>query len=371
MSCFPFLYWYVDVETLYSLNRTCREAWAAYRALDIKSYARRFPSPRERLRVFANYYAALPAPGSAQWLASRSYVGGSEMSTWMGLNPYQTCEQLIRRKRGIERFLGNEATNWGNIFEPVLFEIVSARLGARLLELGSIPGLYADGEVVQSYTPDRVGVISQAALRRHVPRFVPTPGLEEREELVVLFEAKCPFRRVPNDRVPEYYLPQPLLGACTISITEACVFADGMFRQCPRAELNFNTCHSRGREARPPEAIGCVLFFAETPLAAEPVDLGLAGAPQFRTILHRAVREHQLRVVYPRVCARGEDVNAWLAEVTALGQPYAILPWKLFKLSLVHVPIQPDFLERHTALLLEARRRIKEYVNPDTQFTRD
>lgn len=357
-AVFGLCYWYVDVETLYNLNRVCRAAWEAYRALDINKFSASFTCPRDRLRVFANYYAGLPAPGTDEWLRTRSYVGGSEISTWLGLNPYQTADDLLYDKFYKNRgagFKGNEFTVWGNWFEPVLFQVASDKLGAKLLELGSIPGFCADGEIVQSYTPDRIGVVSRNKLAWSNSQFSSDPS-----DVIVLFEGKCPFSRVPDGRVPAHYVPQPLLGACTIPIVEACAFVDGMFRRCKREEFHFNVLydqelHGEFKCTRAPIAIGCLLFGSE-----RAVDLG-SDTNALKRLIRKSI-DNRFTPEYKYITKGQADPKEWLDSMFA--QNCAVLPWKLFKLHIIDVPIQPDFLQKNIPLLLSARERIKSYVDP-------
>lgn len=54
----------------------------------------------------------------------RTYIGGSDISAILGVNPYRTKLQVWLEKTGqAEPFAGNEATRWGNILEgPVAAE---------------------------------------------------------------------------------------------------------------------------------------------------------------------------------------------------------------------------------------------------------
>lgn len=206
--------------------------------------------PRQILRLYKYYYRDTPNPAEDRSRKLRAgAIGGSEMGTLVGCNPYQKRKDLLASKLGLEKFTGNTATRWGNLMETALFNASDLLLGAESIELGSIPGLRnAAGDIIQMYTPDRLSVIDTRRYRQVIQVWNPdfdleTLALPERAELLVLGEGKCPLNRVPNGDVPKQYLAQPLTGACTIPVTDTCLFVDGMFRKCSVADFGYNTAY--------------------------------------------------------------------------------------------------------------------------------
>lgn len=57
-----------------------------------------------------------------EWLKGRHSIGGSDSSTFIGMNPYKTNNQLWKEKKGIVKVkeLSNSAIDHGNDLEPVL-----------------------------------------------------------------------------------------------------------------------------------------------------------------------------------------------------------------------------------------------------------
>lgn len=55
------------------------------------------------------------------------FVGGSDIATILGINPYKTQYELAREKVGIVKsdFKGNEYTQYGNIMEPQIREYIN------------------------------------------------------------------------------------------------------------------------------------------------------------------------------------------------------------------------------------------------------
>jgi hypothetical protein len=201
-----------------------------------------------QLRVFLDYYRYLPKQGSDEWRKNRQAIGGSEIGTLMGINPYQKLRDLIANKAGLRSFSGNISTRWGNLFEDVLFGMLSNLLGTDLYETGSIPGLRdRNGRVLTHYSPDRLGCVKEVSLMSIMNQFNTEIDVVNEEILalgessyITLFEGKCPLSRVPNDKIPEHYIMQPKVGACTIPIVEQMVFADAMYRKCAIEDIGFS-----------------------------------------------------------------------------------------------------------------------------------
>ena len=62
----------------------------------------------------------------------RSFLGGSDAGTILGVNPFQTAYELWRVKVGIDQpFAGNVATQWGHYFEDLVARAASERLGVQ------------------------------------------------------------------------------------------------------------------------------------------------------------------------------------------------------------------------------------------------
>lgn len=68
------------------------------------------------------YYSVSIYKTHEEWLQGRHSIGGSDASTFIGMNPYKTANQLWREKKGIiqAKELSNSAIEHGNALEPVL-----------------------------------------------------------------------------------------------------------------------------------------------------------------------------------------------------------------------------------------------------------
>ena len=64
-------------------------------------------------------------------------LGGSDIGTVLGLNPYQTIDELWRIKTTrASGFEGNAATHWGHILEDVVAQEFAAVTGRKVMRSG-------------------------------------------------------------------------------------------------------------------------------------------------------------------------------------------------------------------------------------------
>lgn len=139
----------------------------------------------------------LPKQRSPAWLASRitePHVGGSEVATVMGLNPYKKWEEMLLEKATAAlpeptpddvppASFGGIACHWGTLFEPVIEAHVARECGAPVLatDLGSVPG-----QRDHRYSADGIGVFdfwmhAETAVSVVLPVASPVPARRSRE----------------------------------------------------------------------------------------------------------------------------------------------------------------------------------------------
>lgn len=125
------------------------------------------------------------AQRTPEWYAKRmNHVTASMMATVCNANPYETRSSAVKRKTGVERpFTGNAATAHGNKYEMEAILKYEALTGAKCLEFGLLESLNENEEFLAG-SPD--GITSTGRL----------------------IEVKCPFRRTPTEKVPDYYFYQ-------------------------------------------------------------------------------------------------------------------------------------------------------------------
>lgn len=189
--------------------------------------------------------AEAPAQKSQEWYSlKRKTIGGSEVATVLGLNPYKKPHQLIAEKIGLpgNEFDGNSATRWGNLFETVTrdFSVKFLKMEHDIIEMGSVPGVIQG----QRYSPDGIGVVKLKTNNEDEDSDVEEDEEESIKDnydnFIVLFEFKAPFKTIPDNKVPKHYMPQILTGLLTINIAEIALFVNNCYRKCPLKDLNFN-----------------------------------------------------------------------------------------------------------------------------------
>jgi putative phage-type endonuclease len=197
---------------------------------------------KQVLLEFIELNKFLPEQGSEEWLKSRlETIGGSEIATIIGLNPYQTIKKLINQKIGLTKFSKAAPLWFGNIMEYTLQQYTEIIFNTKIYETGSIQ--YEKSKYIK-YSPDGISVIDKKKLHKilkdeHYENHInPRSNFDNKhddykDELLILFEFKNPYMRVlkPNE-IPIYYKPQPQLGLEVIDICEVSIFIESVFRFC-------------------------------------------------------------------------------------------------------------------------------------------
>lgn len=212
-------------------------------------------SKTRQLNAFIDYYHWLPLQGGAKWIQGRALgIGGSEMSVLTEENEHKDMRNLIAGKVKLPEgeFDGSIATRWGNLFEPVLNLYVELLMNVKIYETGSIPGIFkrANGKPIQNYSPDGLAVVKKEDYKYVIdqtsqhyfnkndsadPRFKALP-----DELILLYEFKNPYMRLPKGVVKADYISQPKTGMCTIPIVDATLFVDGVIRKCSIGDFDLS-----------------------------------------------------------------------------------------------------------------------------------
>ncbi len=191
-------------------------------------------SLQKQVDEFIDAAGAAPAQKSAEWYLLKSKtIGGSEIATVIGYNPFKKVKDLIAEKIGIceHPFTGNIATRWGNIFEGLTREWTQRVLlmGAPIKETGSLAGMIDR----QRYSPDGLGVVRLMNEENQL------------DDYIVLFEFKSPFRSLPDGKIPKQYRPQTQTGMMTIPMVELSIFVSNCFRKCAIRDIGFTMTYDK------------------------------------------------------------------------------------------------------------------------------
>lgn len=194
-----------------------------------------------KLTNFLNKHSDLPKQGSSEWLAQRkNTVGGSQIASIMGINKYENLKQFILSKTNKYTFKKAPPLWFGSLMEPCVEQYVAHVYNTKTYETGSLPCEFNDK---LSYSPDGLGIVPKNKLQelssQGILHDLDCEGLPDHP--IVLFEFKSPYMRViSSGDIPEYYLPQPLLGMEIIDISDISVFIECVFRFSSISDLRNN-----------------------------------------------------------------------------------------------------------------------------------
>jgi hypothetical protein len=118
------------------------------------------------------------------------------------------------------------ACTWGNLLETCVRQHCEYEYKTVIYETGSIPS-----SANQAMSPDGIGIVK-----------VNNNG--QIENRIVLFEYKVAFMRtiIPG-QMPNYYIPQVLIGLETLAICDFAIFVETTIRRCPLNTPGSNKFH--------------------------------------------------------------------------------------------------------------------------------
>jgi hypothetical protein len=151
-----------------------------------------------------------PEQKSQEWVNRRIYtIGGSEIAKVIGKSKYGNVYDFIKDKAFPGGFMGNLYTKFGSYFEIITKKLMEELFTTNIYELPSLPG----GLEFTSYSPDGVSIVLAIGM-------------------AILWEFKAPFSRIPNNQIPDEYIPQVKLGLQTIKWCDGAMFVNILYRIC-------------------------------------------------------------------------------------------------------------------------------------------
>jgi hypothetical protein len=202
---------------------------------------------------------------------------------------------------------------------------------------------------------------------------------------IALFEFKCPFNRIPDGKIPGYYLPQVKTGLDIIPIVDVGLYVEAVFRRCGWGDLNHLPTYDKQlvprTSGRNVLAYGFVGFYSdvsewlgEAELELKQLeaimiedgyeindtnDLGECTPQIFHKIMSLFDRKH-IKPWYSSTVylegpashhthdATSEQLDAFVEECRG-GQSrkyiWGVLPWKLFRVDYHWVDKTPGYLD--------------------------
>jgi len=123
-----------------------------------------------------------PDQRSAEWHTQRSnMLTASDVATALGLNPYETPQDLMYKKCGFRRYQDTSHMDYGTRLEAEARDKYCERTGETVFEIGLVP-------------------------HPELPWLGGSPdGITDSGKLI---EIKCPPKRAITPTVPKYYIPQ-------------------------------------------------------------------------------------------------------------------------------------------------------------------
>lgn len=212
------------------------------------------------LETYLKGVEASPDQKTPEWYELRkTTIGGSEIATILGLNPYSKIKDLIGNKLGLNTFSGNTATRWGCLFEDVTekWTEIALNMTDTIRAVGSVKGRIEG----QRYSPDGLGVVK---LLNH-------EGTST--YYIILFEFKAPLGTLPNGKIPKHYMPQIQTGLTSIKICDYAIFTNNCYRKCSLDDVAFNGTYDKkfhagdykkrkfGLEREMPYGAGVICFY--------------------------------------------------------------------------------------------------------------
>lgn len=319
-----------------------------------------------------------PLQLSTEWFAlrekgsrKRGRIGGSDIASLLGCNPYRSRKQLMLDKQGLKKKqLGNMfAMNFGTIFEEVAVSCFEDVYNTKIM-CKNISIVDPQGYDCMIYSPD--GVCALPVHRNgtvcidyddknydKINRFVP-----------VLIEIKCPSSRslTTDGNVPKYYYPQMQAGMLAIDIVQAAVFIDNQFRVCSYQQLftdseysnehNYSIHFKSGQvDNDVPMYRGAILLYGKLPddidtkyLRKENIggkrvyDIGNSTFRTFTNILGH-MRDNKIKYEYLSPCDTVDDLDIVTKVSESTDDIISIISWKLFDVTYTLVPKDMEYID--------------------------
>lgn len=131
-----------------------------------------------------------------EWLEARKpYLGGSEVSSIVGLNHFQSRLELYKRKKGLlAPIQENNSMEMGHLLEPVIVELLERRAGYKAIKntAGNLIYFSEDYPFAEA-SPDRIGYL---------------PNYPKKEAYKCIIEIKSTQLRIDAEDLPASWICQ-------------------------------------------------------------------------------------------------------------------------------------------------------------------
>lgn len=364
----------------------------------------------DKLRRMIARYDNVPRQRTEGWYATKSKsIGGSELATLLGINPYSSRTKMLARKAGLDGgFTGGIACWWGTMFESVSEELVAMTFSSPVI--GTDIHIRSETLPAHANSPDGYTIIAFAATDEGWDLCLNPEAAIESGQVVVpvpsLVELKAPYSRLLKGEVPKYYVPQLKSGMALSPAAYTGLYVEVVYRLCSLDQLvpcngeyslgyhkkDSRTIAKKGPIWKSPVALGLSAVFAPRmgtrrqrhantgvgekggdQIALELLSFACGGSlgstddlidfgeiaensPSTFDSMMRFVDNGEFQVHHskPHICEDGEDVSACLRqfmhnkETTPVPEHHFLLgyiPWKVMQADYHVVSKNYDFIE--------------------------
>ena len=256
----------------------------------------------EKIENIKNKNKNQPEQRTAEWITYRNIrIGGSEM--------HNICKLSKNNINGfITNFLYNKIDRkymfiapceFGNLFENEIHKYTEKKYNTIIHDIGVIQ---YDKLKSTCYSPDGVGIVNNK---------------------IILFEFKCPYSRIPSDKIKYDYLCQINTGLNVIRECEKCYYCEGEFKKCKINDLynysEFDKNFHDGCLIRNFDKIyvtyGIIYIYIinenDKNDEIEPIDIGLVNKYKFINVLNEIYKK-KYKIVYFSDLVKNKKINAKL-----------------------------------------------------------
>lgn len=340
--------------------------------------------------------------------AKRFVVGGSQMSTVLDCNGYETKHSAILTKLGHKPFGADKfKVSWGNVFEDIIKIYVERRFNTTVLaDNAFIPTVSGPLVGHVAYSPDGLCVIENNKLiDSYGNKYVSIASLPKNKDSIVLLEFKAPYsRRTDPETIPQYYLPQPLTGLDMIVYKETkesgeykrlcdfSLFIECEFRLCEykhldqgRLHSNYPTNHPESSTIGKPYTMGLFIVYGPKSGAIYNKINKIFGAAEVGNTISSmskedideiivAIDENKLRSIHTGPCSTKERLKmrrkkilvnpeksySGLPKDTTDLVPYGTIYWKLLTFRVKPVFPIDDYLTDRKDIITDFTETLKK-----------
>ncbi|QXP50068.1 D345L [African swine fever virus] len=295
------------------------------------------------METFVRLFKDSPQQRSDAWHAiRRTQVGGSDLASVLGLNPYKSYYITLAEKANLfKKNLNRAACSWGTLFERVSKDLLE--LFCQTTVIGDnihIDGTYL-GYPGHSNSPDGFCHLTLGYTQQswEIKTIFNNVRYEATKRIPVLVEIKSPFNRKIKNSVPSYYMPQIQSGLALSPPISMGIYVEAMFRVCGIHQLGSN--NETNTDIHPPESMlplawGIITICSTQEHTEAPQDFGTLDAETFRQLLETLYQKDQYTIhysmPYETACPEMPNVVGYFG-------------WKVFIFQIIPVTKHPQFLK--------------------------